>query len=78
MSYTDDKMQSLIYRIRDLNDYMKYIPELTEQLKLANELKVLELSIQTGSLTSSEARKELEKYQIKDDKTKSFGSRFFK
>jgi hypothetical protein len=72
MSYSDDVMQSLTYRIRDLNNNIHVLKELKEEMKRANDLKVLELGLQTGAYSTEEAKKALESMKPEPQKTKGF------
>ena len=56
MSYSDDMMKNLAYRIQDLNNK---ISGLSQQLDIANTLKTIELSKDLGIISSVEAQKRL-------------------
>lgn len=72
MSYTDSVMQSLTYRIRDLNNNIHVLKELKEEMKRANNLKELELGLQTGAYSKEEAKAVIESMKPEPPKTKSF------
>ncbi len=72
MSFSNDVMQSLTYRIRDLNDNIYVLKELKEEMKRANDLKELELGLQTGAYTTEEAKALIESMKPEPPKTKGF------
>lgn len=72
MSYSDSVMQSLAYRIRDLNNNINVLKELKEEMKRANNLKELELGLQTGAYSTEEAKKVIESMKLEPPKTKGF------
>lgn len=62
MSYSNDQMQSLVYRIKDLCDKIdgiKYSGFIEEQ-KRANDLKQIELELMTGLISKEDAKNKLE------------------
>jgi len=74
MGYTEEVMQSLMYRIRDLNNNISSLSELNAEIKRANDLKELELGLLTGAYTKEEGKALIEsmKPAPAPQKSKSF------
>lgn len=60
MGYPEEVMQSLSHNIRNFNDNVNTLKALKEEMKRANDLKELELGLQTGAYTKEEAKALLE------------------
>jgi|GEM_PF-2701857 len=72
MGYSEDVMQSLSYNIRDLNNKIYVLKDLKKEMERANDLKELELGLQTGAYSTEEAKKILESMKPEPPKTKGF------
>jgi len=81
MSYTDDVMTALSTNIRNFNNNLYTFKNLeaamtnyNEEMRRANNLKELELGLQTGAYTKEEAKELIESWKPAPakQKTKSF------